>query len=191
MNGLVLVGGYSRRMGQPKGLLEYQGRPQYQVAADQLDGLCERVFVSCRAEQASLFTGYPLVLDDSRWGDIGPMNGVLSAFFSNQSPKAWFVLGCDYPLIGAEDLEELAQARDPERLATVFINPNTQIPEPLVGIYEPKARDFLQKWLQSGHESLRRFLEAHDAQTFVPSRPERLKSADTPEDFEQLRSANN
>lgn len=191
MNGLVLVGGHSRRMGQPKGLLEYRGRPQYQVAAALLAGFCERVFVSCRSEQAAMFTGFPLVLDEDRWGDIGPMNGVLSAFFSNQLPEVWFVMGCDYPLIEAEDLEELLQARNPESLATVFVNPNTQMPEPLIGIYEPKARDFLQKWLQDGHESLRRFLQVHNTQTFVPSRPERLKSADTPKDFEQLRRTNN
>ncbi len=189
MNGLVLAGGQSRRMGQPKSLLHYHGKPQYQHVADMLSGFCERVFTSCRVEQQSLFEGAETILDTNSYGDIGPLNGVLSAFYaqlSESSLPAWLVVGCDYPLLEKSDLEQLIRARNPNCPATVFVNPDTQFLEPLLAIYEAEAGPLLQEWLQMGNESLRRFLEKHAVQIVVPQHPACLKSVDTPEEFERL-----
>lgn len=197
MNGLVLAGGQSSRMGQPKSLLQYHGKPQYQHVADMLSGFCEQVFISCRAEQQSLFEGVETIFDSGSFGDIGPLNGVLSAFLVAQLseslvPKksgseslipAWFVIGCDYPFLEKSDLEQLVKARNPDCLATVFVNPDTQFPEPLLGIYEAAAGPLLQEWLQMGNESLRRFLEKNEVQMVIPQHPECLKSVDTPEEM--------
>ncbi len=184
MNGLVLAGGQSSRMGQPKSLLQYHGKPQYQHVAEILSGFCERVFISCRAEQQSLFKGVETILDSNSYGDIGPLNGVLSAFqLSESSLTSWFVIGCDYPFLGKSDLEQLVEARNPDCLATVFLNPDTQFPEPLLGIYEAAAGPLLQEWLQMGNESLRRFLEKNEVQMVIPQQPKCLKSVDTPEEM--------
>jgi len=185
MNGLILAGGQSSRMGQPKSLLQYHGKPQYQHVSDMLLGFCERVFISCRAEHQSLFEGTETILDSDSYGDIGPLNGVLTAFDKDKN-KAWLVVGCDYPLLEKSDFEQLIRARNPSCLATVFVNPDTQFPEPLIGIYEADAGPLLQEWLQMGNESLRRFLEKHAVQIVVPQHPDCLKSVDTPEDMERL-----
>jgi len=192
MNGLVLAGGHSRRMGQPKSLLDYHGKPQYQQVAEFLSGFCEQVFISCRAEQQSLFEGVETILDSDSYGDIGPLNGVLTAFslqlsesskLSESSLSAWLVVGCDYPLLEKSDLEQLVRARNPARVATVFTNPETSFLEPLIGIYEAKAGPLLLEWFQQGNESLRRFLELQEINQVIPEHPECLKSVDTPEDF--------
>ncbi|MBC7778285.1 MAG: NTP transferase domain-containing protein [Phycisphaerae bacterium] len=201
MNGLVLAGGHSQRMGQPKSLLNYHGKPQYQYVAELLSDFCEQVFISCRAEQQDLFEGYQTICDTEDLGDIGPMNGMLSAFSfqlpesfvpkksgSASSLPAWFVLGCDYPLLEKSDLEQLFQARNPASVATVFFNPETRFVEPLLGIYEAKAGPLLHEWFQQGNESLRRFLEKHEVQKAIPLRPECLKSVDTPEEFQHIKS---
>jgi len=185
MNGLVLSGGHSNRMGQPKCLLDYHGKPQYQHAAELLAPFCEQVFISCQAEQKGLFDGFPLVCDSVKFGEIGPMNGVLSAF--EKEKTAWFVLGCDYPLLEKSDLEQLVQARNPQRVATVFANPDTGKPEPLIGIYEAAAGLLLLEWWRQENQSLRIFLERQKVNLVVPKNLERLKSVDTPEGFREAK----
>ena len=185
LNGLVLAGGHSRRMGQPKSVLDYHGKPQYRHIAQLLERFCKQVFISCRAEQLRLFEGYPTLLDSERFGDIGPMNGVLSAFDSQ--PCAWFVLGCDYPFLTETDLKQLIGARDPASVATVFSNPANGFPEPLIGIYEPHAQPLLLEWHRQGNESLRRFLEKQKAHIILPQHPQCLTSVDTPEEYRRIR----
>ena len=189
MNGLILAGGQSSRMGQPKSLISYHGKPQYQHTAELLSPYCERVFISCREEQKLWFEGYETIPDSAKYGDIGLLNGVLSAFevsHLESSPTSWFILGCDYPLLESNDLEQLFQSRNLDGVATVFYHPDTQFIEPLVAIFEPKAGPLLSHWLESGNESLRRFLENQEVQRVLPLHPERLKSIDTPEERRKI-----
>ena len=80
MNGLLLAGGHSSRMGQPKSLISYHGKPHYQYAAELLSIYCEQVFISCRQEQEAWFEGYETIPDSAKYGEIGLLSGVLSAF---------------------------------------------------------------------------------------------------------------
>lgn len=188
--GLILAGGHSARMGLPKALLDYHGKPQYRYAAELLEAFCGRVFISCRAAQRNMFLDYETVCDSDTYGESGPINGVLSAItaaLQGGTPSAWFVLACDYPLLEAKDLGQLLAARDPGRVATVFANPVDGRPEPLVGIYETSAAPLLLTWQREGNQSLRVFLERHDALVVGAERPERLVSADTPADFQRIK----
>lgn len=178
MNGLVLAGGHSQRMGSPKSLISYHAQAQFAHTADLLRAFCNEVYISCRAEQQTWFKGYRLIIDDSKYGDIGPLKAVLSAF--DQHSDAWFVLGCDYPLLEKSDLAQLLQARKPSALATVFISSQTKGPEPLLGIYESSAEAPLRQFWAEGQQSLRHFLAANPIQRIVPTHPAHLQSVDTP-----------
>ncbi|MEP6951744.1 MAG: NTP transferase domain-containing protein, partial [Ginsengibacter sp.] len=48
LNGLVLAGGKSERMGYDKGMIVWHGREQQYYLADLLKNLCEEVYISCR-----------------------------------------------------------------------------------------------------------------------------------------------
>ncbi len=187
--GLILAGGHSARMGRPKALLDYHGKPQYRHAAELLEAFCGRVFISCRATQRGMFAGYDIICDSAVYGDSGPISGVLSAMTATwqEAPSAWFVLACDYPLLEKQDLEQLLAARDPGRVATVFANPGDGGPEPLIGIYETSAAPLLLTWQREGNQSLRVFLKRHDALVVGAERPEGLVSADTPADFQRIK----
>lgn len=177
-------------MGQPKALLDYHGKPQYRHAAELLETFCEQVFISCRTSQREMFSGYEIICDSDVYGDSGPISGVLSAMTARVAgglPSAWFVLGCDYPLLEKQDLEQLLAARDTARVATVFANSGDGRPEPLAGIYETSAAPLLLDWHREGNQSLRVFLERHGARVVPPQRPERLFSADTPGDFQRIK----
>jgi len=190
LNGLILSGGQSLRMRQPKALLDYHGEPQYLYTARLLSEFCERVYVSCRAEQRNLFPGCEIICDADAFRDAGPLSGVLSALTlpeQKETSPAWFVLACDYPLLEKQDLAQLLAARDTARVATVFANPGDGRPEPLIGIYETSAAPLLLTWLQEGNQSLRVFLERHHALVVDAEHPERLVSADMPGDFQRIK----
>src|SRR5690606_42162448 len=51
LNGLVLAGGKSRRMGMPKDLINWHGQEQRCYLADVMKDYCKEVFVSCRHDQ--------------------------------------------------------------------------------------------------------------------------------------------
>lgn len=167
-------------MGSPKCLLDYHGLPQYRHAAALLAPFCQKVFLSCREAQQDWFEGFSLVLDTPKFGGIGPLSGVLSAMYGSPAPPAWFVLGCDYPLLESIDVAQLIAARDPQRVATAFLNPDTEAPEPLIAIYESAARDLLLEWFGQGNQSLRIFLERNDVVLVRPDQPARLESVDRP-----------
>ncbi|MBL8012560.1 MAG: NTP transferase domain-containing protein, partial [Candidatus Omnitrophica bacterium] len=86
--GLVLAGGQSRRMGRDKSKLVYGQKPQFQVAYELLEGLCNQVFISSRLdqEQSLAFGNYPLIVDSPSYEGRGPISGILSAMKS--FPKA-------------------------------------------------------------------------------------------------------
>ena len=79
--GLALVGGKSQRMKEDKGSLDYFGKAQGQHVHEILSGICEKVYISLREEQASL--SYLEGLEDQflydRFFNMGPMGGILTA----------------------------------------------------------------------------------------------------------------
>jgi molybdopterin-guanine dinucleotide biosynthesis protein A len=190
MNGLVLAGGRSSRMGSDKALLRYGDNPQIQATAALLDARCNRVFVSCRNEQAPLYDGYgrPIVTD--AYLELGPLGGLLSA--QRQQPDAaWFVVACDFPLLDAPTLGELCSAREPFRFATAFRLPGDRKPEPLCTIYEPKSRAALLRQHGNGDDSLASFLDRSRIRAVEAADPGLLRNANDREGMnEALRSIN-
>jgi molybdopterin-guanine dinucleotide biosynthesis protein A len=184
MYGLILAGGQSSRMGQPKSLISYHGKPQYLFLLELLGQYCEAVYISCKPEQEHWFSPFPTLPDNSFFGDIGPMGGVLSAFEVYDGP--WLVVGCDYPYLHAKDLDWLLRWRNPDALATVFEHPESHLPEPLIAVYEPGAGVRLRELQAIGQQSLRRFLEFARVEKVAPMRVECLRSVDDPEGKEQF-----
>lgn len=157
LNGLVLAGGHSSRMGRDKAMLRYHERNQLDHTAGLLSSLCDRVFVSCRKEQLETCTatGLPAITDS--YLDIGPLGGLLSA--QRHTPEAaWLLAACDLPFIDGRAISALHKSRNPFRFATAFIADDKERPEPLLAIYEPKSRRRLLERHASGNDSLQSFL---------------------------------
>ena len=64
LNGLVLAGGKSTRMGEDKGILQWYGKEQRYYVADMLATFCEEVFISCRPEQTNAIDKNYKVIED-------------------------------------------------------------------------------------------------------------------------------
>ena len=123
VRGLVLAGGKSTRMGRDKAAIEFTpGVSQARRTADLLSEVCDSVYLSARSDQSLPADVRHLPVIADRYDGIGPVGGMLSAF-AHDPQAAWFVVGCDMPLLEAGDVRELFEARNPYRLATCFATP--------------------------------------------------------------------
>lgn len=161
LNGLVLTGGRSTRMGQDKSQITYHEKPQREHLTDLLSPFCDTVFWSVNAEQAAELTNttQPLIVD--KFDIPGPLNGILSAFL-HDSKAAWLVVACDMPLLTETSLRALVNGRDTAKSATAFYDSNGQFPEPLLSIWEPAIEPMLQTALASGYYAPRPILMLAD-----------------------------
>ena len=155
LNGLVLAGGKSTRLGHDKTIIDYYGVPQWQYMAQQLQGHCENVYVSRRNDQVELGNDAFPVLEDAFTG-LGPFGGILSAFQRHPN-TAWLVVAADLPF-ATEALETLIAGRNPSNVATAFHNKTTGFPDPLNTIWEPRAYPILLNFLAQGYSCPRKVL---------------------------------
>ena len=137
LNGLILTGGYSRRMGQDKALINLEGTTLLDRTYNLLSPLIEQVYVSVRHDQMNEAkrAQYPLIID--LLGYSGPIAGILSA--GDHDPHCgWLVVACDMPLLDSQTIDQLIRARNPETTATLFQSIDGSGVEPLCAIYEPR-----------------------------------------------------
>ncbi|MEO8885995.1 MAG: NTP transferase domain-containing protein [Mucilaginibacter sp.] len=185
LNGLVLAGGKSVRMGHDKGLVNWHGKQQRYYMADMLKAHCKEVFISCRTEQKNeIDTAYNTLADT--FIDLGPYGAILSAFRENPD-KALLVIACDLPLMDNETLAYLIANRDPSAIATAFKSGFDDFPEPLITIWEPKSYPVLLAWLAQGYSCPRKVLINSDIGLLQAPNPDALTNVNTPEDLEKVK----
>jgi len=186
LQGLVLAGGKSLRMGQDKGMMKWHGKAQRYHLVDLLKVFCPAVYISCRPEQQEgIDPGYWPLPDYKT--DVGPLGGVMAAFQQNHD-CAWLVVACDLPLIDAEAINHLIIHRNSNLLATAYINPFDGLPEPLITIWEPAAFPVLQAALSEGNASLRKTLMRNEIALVRPLDPNILMNANTEDEAARIRA---
>ncbi len=180
LNGLVLAGGRSSRMGSDKALLAYHADNQLVHTAALLQKQCSEVFISCREEQAETYRhfGIPLITDS--YLGIGPMGGLLSA--QQARPEAaWVVAACDLPFLDQDIVQQLCSQRNPLRFATAFRNPQSGCLEPLCACYEPKSRCRIILRHIERNNSLLSFLDESRIEELALQNSGALKNINDPE----------
>jgi len=185
LNGLVLAGGKSIRMGFDKANIRWYETEQQYYVADLLKEVCQSVFISCRPGQGNEINSSYKALEDTFTG-LGPYGGILSAF--RQEPNAaWLVVACDLPLLDSQTLVCLKTQRNVSSMATAFESPYNHFPEPLVAIWEPKSYPVLLSFLSQGYNCPGKALRNMDTTVINIPDPEKLANVNTPADFEKVR----
>lgn len=185
---LVLAGGASTRMGFDKALMSFGDGPQVRRVAGMLERLCAPVFVSVRREQIDqpAFKGLRLLPDKEE--GIGPLEGLLSAF--QEAPTcAWLVVAVDMPFLSEAALRRLVERRDPEAFATAYRNPETDRPEPVCAIYEPRIFPVLRE-AKAGKRYSLMLLRDVPIKLVEPVNPAELKSVNDPDEYRGAGGAN-
>ncbi|MET9201729.1 molybdenum cofactor guanylyltransferase [Gordonia sp. NPDC003585] len=190
--GIVLAGGRSRRMGQDKAALDWDGEPMLarivRVAAER----CEPILVVATEESSAyqgLFgTGGPEAqwITDEEPG-AGPLGGLvagLSAAAAGGAELA-FVCATDMPLISAELIDELLTGVTPS--AQAVIAHDNQRDHPMAGIYRTDAAGVIADVVATGERRMTAALDALTTYRISVSEPDWLVNVNAPEDLHRLR----
>lgn len=184
IRGLILAGGFSRRMGRDKASLEVGGQTLLQRTVRLFKGLGLPVTVSARADQ-------DLVIADSYRVDdpvppIGPVGGLLAAMRAHPD-TALLTLAVDLPRLRTDTLQLLIAERHAGGDVTVYQNPEDGRVDPLCALYEPSSADLIRLAVDRGNHSLRRILEqSARIHRIQPRHPTDLIDLDTPESIPNL-----
>ena len=176
--GLVLAGGKSTRMHQDKTVLDYHGVPQRKHLFSLMSKHCAEVYTSCRKEQVNEYSNLNPLPD--RLEGMGPFGAIISAFIHNPN-AAWLITAVDLPYVNDSCLSELTSSRDSSKTATAFFNAETEFPDPLLTIWEPKSYIRLLKFLERGYSCPRKVLINSDCAVIKPSNRQWLQNVNTPE----------
>lgn len=138
----VLFGGRSERLGQPKHLLRVHGVTCLEQVVATVRPFVEQVVLLGAGEVPMSLRGLPVLPDvtDGR----GPIAGMLAAM--RWRPGAsWLFSACDLPQISSAAVDWLTAQRTPGAWAIMPTLAHTRMVEPLLAIYEFRARSFVER----------------------------------------------
>jgi len=140
--GGVLIGGASRRMGRPKHLMELGGQGWAERVARVLSERVRQVALLGDGQIPAALSSLPVLPDVT--ARQGPLAGILAAM-RWQPEAAWLIAGCDQPLISVAALNWLLGLRRPGVWAILPRRCGSGTVEPLLALYEPRARHLLER----------------------------------------------
>jgi molybdopterin-guanine dinucleotide biosynthesis protein A len=186
VEGAVLAGGASSRMGRDKARIEWRGELLAARVVRALAACVERVRIVLRPEAES-----PLALeriDDVR-AERAPIVGLEAALAACEA-SALLVAACDLPEIEPRLLLALLALCPAEGGPDAIVPCGPKGPEPLLAIYRPRILPALRTRIERGELSLQRLVESIDA-LLVPERDLRvfdpdlasLRNVNRPEDL--------
>ena len=181
INGVVLVGGASRRMGRPKQLVVHRGVTLSERAVEAISGHVEKIVLAGLGLVPRPLESLPRLPDSP--GVVGPLAGLLSVM--RWAPDAtWVVAACDMPRVKPEAVAWLIEQRRPGVWAVMPRLLHGRV-EPLLAVYEPQARPLLEAHAARGQWGPRH-LAAND-RVICPTPPAELIGAwanvNTPEEI--------
>ncbi len=176
VQGLVLAGGKSSRMGKDKTQLVYHNKTQSDFAVELLQNNLLQTHVSVASNQE--LANHEFIQD--KFIGLGVFGAICSAF--QQDPnKAWLVLATDLPFVNDEIIQLLLRHRNPKKIATSIKGKSKDFVEPLITIYEPKAYPVLLSYLAQGYSCPRKVLINSDVE-IIEVDDDLIRNINTPEE---------
>lgn len=191
IGGIVLCGGNSTRMGTPKELLPWHGRPLLVHVVEIVSTQVDTIVVSARPGQ----TLPPLPPEVTVMADPipneGPLIGLAAAMDALHTRcRAAVVVACDHPLIRPTFLQRLIELLG-DHQAVVPMHDGQRFP--LTAVYSMSTRTLLTQLIAEGVRSVQRFAEACPARfvdsthfTDVDPNLDSLRNLNRPEDVPPL-----
>lgn len=149
---VLLVGGHSTRMGSDKFLLKINGKPQWEFMVDELNIFFDKVYISCRPDQAKYFEGQLLIID--KLENIGPMGAIHAAFHQLKNEDSLFFVACDLPNFTSSLSAKLYTQLSSEYDVVAALNPSRNSAEPLVAFWSKSALPAINQFIAEKNYAL-------------------------------------
>lgn len=146
---VILAGGQSKRMGENKALLNFQGKTFIQTLATKLEEVFP-VLISCN--QGEQYESYHYEKAIDLYEEVGPIGGIYSSLRASKTPYIW-VVPCDTPFVTEKLGEFLCSYISTEYEALIPVMRNGQI-VPTVGIYHKTALPVLIEMIENNQYKL-------------------------------------
>lgn len=183
ITGIILAGGAGRRMGgADKGLLSLQGRPLVEYVIERLSPQVDELqIVANRNLPTYADYGYP-VISDAIPDFAGPLVGMLSGLSACPTSHALFV-PADAPLLPSDLASRLQHTG---KLAAVAADAHGW--QPLCCLLSIQLLPDLQRAVEGGERSPRRWLQEQNADVIRFPDDEWVWSINTPQELSQLQT---
>lgn len=136
MNGYILAGGKSSRMGKDKGLMLLDDKAIVQHVIDAIKPVVDNVVIVSNNSEYEKF-GLELIEDLIK--GIGPAGGIYSAL-NHCTTENIFIVSCDMPFVTSEAIKFIIDNSTHSEITLALQNQNI---EPLFGVY---TKACLPKW---------------------------------------------
>ena len=149
INGYILAGGKSSRIGIEKGLIPLNGKAIIQYIIEQLKPLVNKLVIVSNNIEYEKF-GLKVIPDLIK--DIGPAGGIYTAL-SHTDKNLNFIVSCDMPFIEKEYIEYIIKNSDNSQIT---LPKRKEKIEPLFGVY---SKDCLIRWAELIQEDIYKLQE--------------------------------
>lgn len=179
--GLILTGGKSQRMGEPKALIRYKGKAHAAYMHDVLSQYCDKVFLSAQSGQwkGTELENFASIQD--KFESSGPIVGLLSAFTEHPEVN-WIMVACDLIHFNEKTVEKLLANFQESAAATAYKNSEKGFPEPLCTLYTPKAMELFSEAMKNEQRCPVRVLKNAEVTLIDQEEGINLANINTPEE---------
>lgn len=188
INGFVLAGGKSNRMGQDKALMRFGKKPLVLRAAESLGPFVQEIAVLASPGRCRNL-GLPVIVD--KWPDQGPLAAVCTGLHSSRTEWNIF-LACDLPLVSRQFMRFLVERVRATRSDAVVPRAEDGW-QPLCAAYHSRCRTVFAQAIEEGRRSIIGLFDevrveaiTHDEMVSAGLSHEELANANTPEDWERI-----
>ncbi len=181
---LLLAGGASRRMGQPKALLPYGGATLIEHVAQTLAPEFDEVLVSANDPEAVPPNLRQRLVHDLHLG-AGPLAGI-EAGLNAASHDTLFAIACDMPLVTADLARRVVEAAQGHDAAVPRLGGR---PEPAAAAYRQSAAGPIAAALAEGRRKAAEVLEELDVAWLDDLDPRLFANANDPATYRALLDA--
>lgn len=182
INGIILAGGKSERMGTSKAFLEFQRKPFIWYCIEALKPLTKEIIV---VSDDPRFDAFPTTRISDEIKESGPVGGLYSGLnYSNTQFN--LVMSCDVPCIQTSILQRLVDALD-ENLDVIQLA-SEEKSHPLLALYQKGCTDYLKQQLENDERRLRKVVAPLKTKTLIITGEEanQLRNINTKKEYKAL-----
>lgn len=160
LDGVVLAGGSSRRLGRDKAMLRFGGAPLLKIVVDRITHVCDHVVVAVDQPERYQELRLPAKLVADAAPGLGPISGLQSGLQACEAEHV-LVVACDLPFLNVELLRFMA---DLPRSYQALVPWSEDRWQPLCAIYARSCLKVVDAMVSAGGGSMHKLLDQLDVQ---------------------------